>query len=539
MNDETINGFWIPVLHAHLPFVKHPEIDETLEERWLFEAISESYIPLMMQFKRLGEEGADFSLTISLSPPLLELLADGLLMLKYHDYLERTIELADREKARCGNRGRFRGGADFYSGRYRLVRDFICNELGGDVIEGFRRLANSGNVEIITSCATHAFLPLLMNSPAAVKAQVSVAMESFRKYFGKRPHGIWLPECGYTPGLEDVLKEYGIDYFFVDTHGLTAGTPEPAFGVYAPVFTENGVAVFGRDPDSSRQVWSAEEGYPGDPYYRDFYRDIGYDLDIDYIRPYILPGGIRTFTGLKYYRVTGKGDEKLPYDRARAVAAAKRHAGHFCGERLRAAERLNHGMGRRPVIVSPYDAELFGHWWFEGPEFLYHTFKTLHNSGRVRTVTASEYLDRSETLQIVSPAASSWGGGGYFDTWINRDNDWIYRPVHKMTSRIIELAGVHHCNDDHVRERILNQLARETLLIQSSDWAFLISAETAREYAERRIEEHISNFRTLEGFLDSDAVDMKFLQRLEDKNSIFREMDFRVFAERDHRDDDL
>jgi 1,4-alpha-glucan branching enzyme len=532
MNDESIRGYWIPVLHAHLPFIKHPELEEALEERWLFEAISESYIPLLIEFHRLHEEGTDFRLTLSISPPLLEMLADALLMQKYRIYLDRTIELAEREKDRCGHESSFYRLASFYVGRYRLVRDFVNERLNGDIIEGFRRLMNGGSAEIITSCATHGFIPLLMNNPAAVNAQVSIAVDTFLKYFGSRPHGIWLPECGYYPGLEDVLKRFGIDYFFVDTHGLTTGSPEPEFGVYAPVFTENGIAVFGRDPDSSRQVWSADEGYPGDPSYRDFFRDVGYDLEIDYIRPYILPGGIRTFTGLKYYRVTGKGDEKLPYDRARAVATAKRHAVHFCSERLRIVDLLNRGMGRQPVIVSPYDAELFGHWWFEGPEFLYHTFRTLHDSSLVMTVTASEYLDRAESLQVVSPAASSWGRGGYYDTWLNSKNDWIYGPMHKITSRLIELAEVHLDNDDSIRERILNQLARETLLLQSSDWTFLISTDTAREYAEERIKEHTTNFWTLEGFLEGKEPDLSFVAKLEEKNSIFREMDFRVFVER-------
>lgn len=527
---QEIMGYWIPVLHAHLPFVKHPEYDYFLEEHWLFQAISESYIPLLMNMKKMTEEDIDFRLTVSLSPTLLEMFADEHLVEKYLVYLEKLVELSTKEIDRLKNDNDLLPVAHFYKKRYQDIKSFFISFLNYNLLNGFRYFCDLGKIEIITSCATHGFLPLLRNNPRTVEAQISIAVNAYTRHLGKRPNGIWLPECAYYEGLDKILSKYDLRFFFLDSHGLMNGKPVPKYGVYAPVYTINGVAVFGRDPVSSKQVWSAEEGYPGDYYYRDFYRDVGFDLEFDYIKPYISPDGARAFTGIKYYRISGTTDRKEPYDLLRASEKVDRHAAHFCSERRKQFETLSVIMDRPPAVLSPYDAELFGHWWFEGTDFLYKVFREISNSNFMKAITPSEYLGMHPDNQVISPGSTSWGDKGYFDAWLNNENDWIYRHLHYMAETMENLADEYNGETDLSNIRLLNQLARELLLAQSSDWAFLITTNTAKDYSIRRVKEHVWNFNKLHDDLESKNVDMKLLNSLENKNSIFNDLDFRVFA---------
>ena len=306
----------------------------------------------------------------------------------------------------------------------------------------FRRLEDAGRLEILTCGATHGFLPLMQMYPEAVRAQVAVAVAHHRRHFGRDPAGIWLPECGYFPGLDRYLAEQGIRFFFVDTHGVTDATPRPRFGVYAPIYTPTGPAAFARDPESSMQVWSAESGYPGDPDYREFYRDVGWDLDFDYVKEYVQPTGQRKNVGIKYFRITGKTAHKQPYDPARARERAAQHAGNFLFNRERQIEHLSSRMaGTRPIVVSPYDAELYGHWWYEGPMFIDFLIRKVAFDQRLfRLATPGDYLRENPEQQVATPPLCSWGAGGYAGVWLDGSNDWVYRHLHKAAERMIALA---------------------------------------------------------------------------------------------------
>ncbi len=522
-------GYWIPVLHSHLPFVKHPDFDYFMEEHWLFEAISECYIPLLMNFKKLDEEGVDFRLTTSITPPLAEMLSDGHLMEKYLKHIDKTLELCEKEIERLQGHYLFDSLTLFYRDRFLKIRDFFTGFLNHNIINGYRYFLERGKLEIITCGATHGFLPLLSINEKAVDVQIKVAVESHKRHFGVMPNGIWLPECAYYEGLDEMLNRHGIKFFIIDSHGLVYGRPTPKYGVFAPAYTTSGVAAFGRDPDSSKQVWSSKEGYPGDVDYRDFYKDVGYMLDYEYVKPYIDPDGARVFTGLKYYRVTGEMDEKEAYIPHNAWEKTKSHAANFHFNRVKQIEYLSDFMDRKPIVVSPYDAELFGHWWFEGPDFLYHLYKEIEAHKEIKAITPMEYLAEYPKNQVIKPNPSSWGDKGYYDVWINSGNDWIYRHLHHMADMMCKLADENRDGCDITKERILNQMTRELLLAQSSDWAFLMTTKTAVEYSVRRTKEHISNFKKLEDMLD-ESVDFGFLEHCERKNSIFNFLTYRVFC---------
>ncbi|MEE8484154.1 MAG: 1,4-alpha-glucan branching protein domain-containing protein [Nitrospinota bacterium] len=524
-------GYLALVFHAHLPYVRHPEYDEFLEEDWLFEAITETYIPLIQVFDGLVRDGVDFRVTMSLTPTLISMLTDPLLQSRYLRHLNKLIELSEKEIERTRFETEFNEIAQMYNWKFTSARELFENRYSRNLITAFKELQDRGNLEIITSGATHGFLPLMQSNKNAVRAQIQIAANNYEKHLGRKPRGIWLPECGYYEGLEEILRECGIRYFFVDTHGILHADPRPKYGVFAPVFTPSGVAAFGRDMESSKQVWSAREGYPGDFVYRDFYRDVGFDLDFDYVRNYVQPTGLRKMTGVKYYRITGKTDHKMPYNQHAAMEKAAEHAGNFMFNREKQVEHL-HGVmgGRPPIIVSPYDAELFGHWWYEGPEWINFLLRKLHyDQNTIKTITPSEYLDKFPRNQKCTPSMSSWGYKGYAEYWLDGSNDWLYAHLVRAADRMTALAQKHLSSDNGVT-RTLNQAARELVLAQSSDWAFIIKTGTMVEYAVKRTKDHLWRFNKLADMIDGGYVDYGWLGKIEEKDNLFPEIDFRTYA---------
>jgi 1,4-alpha-glucan branching enzyme len=525
------HGFLALVLHAHLPYVRHPECDYFMEENWFFEAISETYIPLLLVFENLINDGVMFRLTMSMTPTLCSMLTDPLLQERYVRHLDRQIELAQKEIVRTRNNPTERKTAAMYLVKHANCRRVFAAMHAGNLVNAFRSLQEAGFLEIITCAATHGYFPAMQFNSHAVKAQIRVALQSHESFFHRKPTGIWLPECGYYPGIERLLEEEGIAYFFTDSHGVLFAEPRPRYGVYAPVYCRGTkVAAFGRDIESSKAVWSSKEGYPGDPAYREFYRDIGFDLGLDYIGPYIDPSGIRVNTGFKYHRITGPTEAKELYDREAALGRAAEHAGNFMFNRERQVEHLLTMMDRPPIIVAPYDAELFGHWWYEGPEWLNDLIRKIHfEQNTIVLITPSDYLAAYPTNQVCKPSFSSWGDKGYSGVWLDQSNDWIYRHLHIMENRMVHDAQTHPRSRGLVR-RALNQMSRELLLAQSSDWAFIMKAGTMTPYAVRRTKEHIANFKRLSDEVHAGGIDANFISLLESHNNIFPEIDYRVYA---------
>jgi 1,4-alpha-glucan branching enzyme len=524
-----MKGYLSLLLHAHLPFVRHPEHEKFLEENWLFEATTETYIPLLQTIEGWHKDGIQVCLTLTLTPTLCSMLLDPLLQERYQRHIEGLIELAEKEVVRTHWEKPFNELAVFYLQRFKSIRDFYlgCNR---NLISVFRKLQDAGRLEIITSAATHAVLPLLAHHPPSLRAQVLVARDHYMTCFGRDPRGFWLPECAYSEGLENVLLETGVRWFITDTHGILHANPKPRYGMFAPILASNGVAAYGRDLDSAKQVWSRQEGYPGDPQYRDFYRDIGFDLELNYLRPHLPAADTRSFTGIKYYRITGSGSSKEVYDRKAALQAADDHASHFLQARMQQIERLSEILDRPPIILCPYDAELFGHWWYEGPEFLnFFVRKAYYDQNIFTLITPQDYLTRHPSNQVATPAASSWGEGGYWGVWLNEKNQWIYPHLDIAQERMSELAR-RFTEPNALRERVLKQAARELLLAQSSDWPFILRTGTSPDYARKRVNDHLLRFTALYEQLNKDAVDVHSLSAVENPDNIFPDINFRYWA---------
>lgn len=522
-------GYLALVLHTHLPYVRHPEHEFFLEERWFYEAVTECYIPLIHVFESLINDGVNFRMTMSITPTLMSMFTDELLQQRYSRHITNLIELAEKEVERTKWEPHFNRVAQMYKNAFIKASRTFHDRYHRNLLTAFKKFQDLGVLEIITCGATHGYLPLLGVKKESVRAQIGVAVDLYTKLMGRKPRGIWLPECAYSTGDDYILDEFGLKYFFVDTHGIMYADTRPKYGIYAPLYCPSGVAAFGRDTETSKQVWSSHEGYPGDFDYREYYRDIGWDLDYNYIKPYIHPNGQRINTGIKYHRITGKTNDKQPYDPYVALERAAGHAGNFMFNREKQVDFLSSIFDRKPLIISPYDAELFGHWWYEGPKFLeFLCRKIAYDQDTIKMVTPSEYLEEYPVNQMTIPGSSSWGLKGYHEVWLEGSNDWIYRHLHKASDRMTELASMFpHTSGD--LQRALKQAARELLLAQSSDWAFIMKTGTMVEYAQKKTRLHLHRFNGLYEDIKWNKINPSWLAELEYKDNIFPDIDYKYF----------
>lgn len=481
-------GYLCLLLHAHLPFVRHPEHPEFLEEKWFFEAVAECYLPLLAAFGRLAEEGVRFRVTVSLSPTLVAMMDDGLLRSRCQRYLERRLAAAagapDFVRADCA----------------RALADFTAR--GGDLAGGFAALQASGHLELMTTAATHGFLPLLKGRASSVRAQVRVAADEQRRRFGRQSAGFWLPECGFFPSLQRELQACGYRYFVVDAHGM----PEPA--KLAPVDC-GGVAAFGRDADSSREIWGPG-GFPSSAVYRDFHA-----VDAN---------------GFKTSAVTGL-PAKDSYDPVAAQAQVRRQARQFVASRVARIHHHEGGLDHPPVITSAYDAELFGHWWHEGPQFIEEVIRECARSApALELVAHGDFLARHGCGSAAAPAASSWGQHGFNEFWINASNHWIYPALRLAEANFLEALARANASEPGPA-RALRQAARSLLLAQASDWPFLMTRGTSVAYAEQRLRDQLARVHFLCAAAAAGGGDARKVRALEHLDCIFPEIDCRHFLE--------
>ncbi len=529
-------GSFAFLLHGHLPFVRHPDDPFFIEELWYYEAVAETYLPLLKRGYALREESIAFPLQLSLSPPLLYMMADELLSVRFERYLENHIELAAKEKARNKHNSSLLELSDFYHNFYQKIYDFYTGTLKRDIINGFRELAASGTIQLWSTSATHCFLPLFQHQPKIVKAQLKVALDSFRDFFGMEPCGFWLSECGYYSGLDALMKDVGIDLTILESHSLLFGNPRPPGSVYLPVHTKRDLTVFARDLLVAQQIWSSESGYPGDPFYREFYSDIAYDRTPEELAPCVHPAGFIMHTGMKYRRITDKlSSEKAWYEPLAAQKQTRIHAHDFLNKIVYHLDQLSAVIRTSPIISAPFDAELFGHWWFEGPDFLDQVARIAHRDKLpVNFTFFNDYLKQYPTTQVCEPAASSWGKNGYNEVWLNHTNDWIYPLLHQAGTIMLNLAN-HYANlaVEPLSERILNQMSRELLLAQASDWPFMIRMQTTAQYAQSRLKEHLNAFHQFVGMLQSQPGQERrnFLEERERQYTLFPAIDFRIYGD--------
>jgi len=500
-------GYVTFVLHTHLPYCRLAGRWPHGEE-WLHEAILESYLPLIRAFRRTaGAPGRSLGVTMNVTPILAEQLRDPLVLDHFRAYLSERIRTASLDVDRfAGSPGLRPTTAQFHRERYQAIQSFFEDEIRGDLLGALAGLEADGHIEIATSAATHGYLPLLRDD-AAIRFQVETGIASHVRNFGRRPRSFWLPECAYRPGLETFLDDAGIKVFFAESNLVTGGSskgkalggmiglypesrpaaaPVAAGGPARPGTTfraysvgQSSVAVLARNERTGLQVWSAEHGYPGDPAYREFHKkdDSG---------------------GLHYWRVTGPkvglGD-KAEYDPEVARRVAMGHASHFAGVVKGEIDAYAAGTGEPGIVLSAYDTELLGHWWLEGVDWLEATLRTLGADPDIDLVTAADFVATRPGLDMIDLPEGSWGAGGDHGTWINDQTAWTWPELAARQARARTLLSE--------STPATRQLARELLLLQSSDWQFLMTTGQAHDYAVERFRSHMDRFDRLASAIET------------------------------------
>ncbi len=561
-------------LHAHLPYVvNHGTWPHGLE--WLHEAAAETYLPLLRVIARLEKDGIALHCNLNISPILLEQLAHPVFQAEFPKYLERKISAAGEDEAYFNQNGEphLAETARYWQSYFQEALDHF-RALDGDIIRGFREASERGLIEIITCGATHGYFPLL-GTDESIRAQVQTGVATHERHIGQHPRGIWLPECAYRPagmwsypvtphgsarpwppfdrkGVEEPLEDAKIDFFFVDTHlveesvmftpyelraggavgvaaSLAVETTEPIHSLYKPYFVDGPrahrrpVTIFPRDPRTGLQVWSGDAGYPGDGNYLDFHKKR-------------FPGGHR------YWQVTGSKIDmayKTPYYPEKAAALTKTHAEHYVSL---VVDSLKGSFNDEvpSILTSPFDAELFGHWWFEGPLWLEHVARTMARADiAVALTSCSAYLDRHKPEGFLALPEGSWGKNGTHEVWLSPDTRWTWEYLYPAEVAVRDAASSEHWKGNAQGERILKQLCRELLLLESSDWQFLITTEAARDYAEDRFHEHLESFQAIEKMWQQHTAgdglteeDDALLQKIETQDSVFAHVDPSLWARR-------
>ncbi|MDQ6930211.1 MAG: DUF1957 domain-containing protein [Candidatus Eremiobacteraeota bacterium] len=488
------------VLHAHLPWVKGAGVWPFGQE-WLYQAMLGTYVPLLDMLGRLRAAGIRGAIVLGITPVLIEMLRDPLLQMGFDRYLDARVELLEADivafgsdeqplrKLALGARAAIQNVRKRWRGAYKR-----------DLAGSFADFAETGQIEIITSAATHAYLPLL-ESQAAVEAQIANGIAVTADAFGKRPAGFWLPECAFVPELLDVLERFEMQFFYADERALRQAVPNvnAAFA-----FPGSPVSYFVRNPLARGELADSDLGYPGNSWYREFYKR-------------------HERSGMRYWRVTARDcglGEKEPYEPARALEQLRLHANDF----VRKIESLGN-TAEQAHLTFTFDAELFGHWWAEGILWLEETLVQVHYEGAAVFEFPSSYLQRHRGRTEFALPASSWGAGGDNRTWANPQTRSYWEAVHGAQNEFTELLG-----RADAQSPLMQQAARELFLLQSSDWPFLISTGTAGEYPVQRFRTHAARFAECSRALRNRPHDPKVVQEAMRDDALFAVVETHPYA---------
>ena len=548
-------GAFTFVLHSHLPYARMAGRWPHGEE-WIHEAATETYLPLLAALHDLADEGVRFRLTIGITPVLAEQLADADVLANLEDYIEDLRQRAEKDVARFAGDAQFAATAHFYADRFAWLLDQFRNRFGRDIIGAFRALQDGGFIEIATSAATHGYLPLFARD-SSIYAQVRTGVRTYERHFGRKPESFWLPECAYRPayidddgvrrpGLQEFLAAQGLRVFFTETHMILGGRPVgkaagDALGPYAEVprrytvplgeyeepkerttfqpywVSEPEVAAIGRNESTGLQVWSADHGYPGDFDYREFHKKDG-------------------DSGLHYWRVTGARVElgdKAPWDAARGFGRTQEHARHYAALVEQQVREYHARSGKYGIVAAAYDTELFGHWWFEGVTWLREVLRILAQSDVVAMTGAAQFVREHAPEDVVTLPEGSWGQQGTHFTWMNADTEWMWPIINGAQQRMEKIFERHGAMARDDVRAALPQLARELLLLESSDWPFLVTTGQAREYAELRFAEHVERFGRLADQIEAGEIDTAYLADLRERDNVFPDIEAQDFRARE------
>ena len=521
------------ILHGHIPWCKKSGRWPAGEE-WIFEAMYETYIPMLNILREFHDAGINPAITINITPVLAEQLADEYMKQRFSEYMDNLISRAKNDILRFENHQNKKKIAEFHLSNFEHILNTFYNNYYKDILGSFKWFQDEGMIELITCGATHGFLPLF-ESDSAVFSQIQLAVDTHKKYFKQDPKGIWLPECAYRPkdnrngnlreSIDYWLNCSNIEYFFVDSHGilnaeLIEEKNEIGLNTKFGYKLETGLSVFGRNKNTSNQVWDAKIGYPGNEFYREFHKK---DHE----------------SGLHYHRVTCKSlnnKEKELYDKEKAQSSVSSDAHHFISLITKEIEQFSSSYNERGIIILPTDFELYGHWWAEGIDWVKKIIEIISIDSNIEMISISDYISKfKEKFSMIKMKESSWGEGGDFRVWKNPEHGWIWQYINGSIREFEKILKFNpHPNEWQLR--LLKQIARELLLLEGSDWPFLLYTKQAKEYANQRFHHHHQRFLKLlwaaKNFNDRNRISLKELEEIESIDSCFQDLNIDYFKKR-------
>lgn len=530
------------IFNTHLPYVKqHADGLGKLEERWLFDALVWSYIPFIETIKDMDEKNLSFSIGVSLSPTLIAMLQDEFLMKNFEQYLEYSIILGEKEHKRLKNINT----SDAYkcitlAARYRdhflAIKHFYSEVYKKDILAQWRDLSSRGCVELLTTSATYAFLPNFRNSKEIIHTQIKNGLLVFKESMGFEAKGFWLPECGYYEGIEHILEDYGIAYSFCDTKAVLYADRAPRYGIFNPVKSNNDVLFFPRDGALSDSVWSSKKGYMMHDSYRDFYKDAGNNVSLDYLTSSTHIKNVRLMTGYKYYGIHSTGDdgEEYIYDEVQAKKQLQYDIQDYVEKINARFESLKNIGVRDSMVVQLFDLDLFGQRWYEGLDWLDTIIERIIIDTPIQVCSPSQYLKNKDTTHYdkISLSFSSWSEKGYAQVWVDDNNKLLNRDIYRciiLFKKMIQQTTIETGEKRNLLDRIIKQAGREILLAQSSDWPFILHANKLTNYAYSEVYDHLKNFHILYQMIISKKIHFTFVHGLECQNKICANFDFTIF----------
>jgi len=526
---------------AHQGYIRHKdERDYALQNDILFGAISQTYLPLLNLFHKLEKEGVDFHLAMVFSPALCSLLDDEIIKEQYVHWLEKRISLGEKEIGRLlGDEKLLKNAEECLGKAKKDLNDFV-NVYSSNLLKEFAYFASKGNLELLATSGTYAFLPHYGDMTEILNAQVEIGLYSHRHYFGTNPDGFFLPFMGYTPGIEKILRSYGFRYTIVDIRSMLFSETVPKDGIFYPVrcdldcenaLSHMSMALFAQDSDTPEDILGHEGngGFISNSVYKNQEKDIAFELPTERLvdSSFIESDEARIPS---YFRYWSKADDgNALYDSGLAKEQAKADAlEFFSSKKAKLDEAQNLMDGKSPSLLCVMDARTFGQTWAEGVDFLENVIRESAKSDVSLSLPAS-LLGNLFSLQKIKPYSGVAQGNSYGEDLLDSTNGWMIRYTRKMCERMVDLSD-RFPNETGLKVRLLNLGARELMLSQSGEWAMMIHDGIFPEYAEKRFKEAIKAFMIVFDALGSNTVSTEWLTRLESEHTIFPWMNFRMFC---------
>lgn len=521
---------------GHQGYIRHEnEKEYALQNDILFGSIVQTYIPLLNLFHRLENDGLDFKLAIVLSPSLCSLLDDSMIKEQFVHWLERRIALGEREVERLASEPELLENAKVCL--YKAKKDLsdFTQVYSQNLLKEFAYFSERGNLELLATCGTYAFLPHYGDMPEVMSAQVEIGLYSHRHYFGTNPDGFYLPFMGYTPGIEHILRSYGFRYTIVDIRTLLFSDQLPENGIFTPVrcdldsstsLTKSSLALFCQDSDTPDDIIGTN-GFASNHVYKNQGKDLAFELPLEKI---IEAGFIEEEMARvpSYYRYWNKDGDKV-YNSEQALAQAKKDALSFLASKKEklaaAAECMN---GKDPSLLCVLDAKTLGQEWAEGVDWLENVIRNASSQG-INLSTLSPLTGNLFSLQKITPYPGAAQGNSYGEDLLDSANGWMIRYTRKMSERMVDLSD-RFPNETGLKVRLLDLGAKELMIAQSGEWAKMIHDGEFPEYAESRFKDAIKSFMIVFDALGSNTVSTEWLTRLEREHVIFPWMNFRTFS---------